>query len=157
MKISITLFGLLFAASAYAGPSDSQLLKCSFRESMSISFGYSSIYTFTGSLKDAGGESAHFYELTDVSTVAVDDSGSTNFPGRHVGDTMADINNHPWGGTVLLDIASKATTGPTAFHILVFANSEQKETSVLQAYKINSLNGNGLSGSCEVLDARLLD
>ena len=131
------------------------LMKCSFRESMSTSFGYSSIYSFAGTIKDQGSNDSHFYEVDGV-TAAIDRGPSTNVPGSHIGDTTGTINNAPWGGKVMIDIASKAKSGPLAFRIMVFSPAATDPVGSLPAYKITSVNGAGLAGSCSSVDSRLL-
>jgi hypothetical protein len=142
-----------FASSAYAD--SGFLVKCEFLESASVSFGYSSVYTFTGEIKDAGERGTHYYEMDGDVHAAVDQTPSTNFPGKHLGDTLVEFNNHPWGGKVLIDIASKTEVAGKSFRILIFPGASDRPHPVWSAYKISSTNGTGLAGGCEDLDPRL--
>src|ERR1700722_8454829 len=100
-SVVVAMLGALsFLSNAQASTGETLLMKCSFRESSSVSFGFSSIYTIKGSIKDGGDGTLHFYEVDGSAKVSIDNSPSTNFPGRHVADTTADVNNHPWGQKV---------------------------------------------------------
>ena len=149
---ALAVAGLLNAFNASAD--DQMILQCSFLESMSVSFGFSSVYTVRGTITDAGSAGGHFYEVNGPVEVSIDDTGSTNTPARHLGDTGAVLNNHPWGNRVLVDVASASTSGADAFRILVFSAPSNTPNPIFSAYKITSLNGNGLAGSCQ-LDPRL--
>jgi len=152
MKKTLFIASIFIFSSAFA--SEQPIMKCFFLESMSISFGHSSVYTMKGNITDEGDRNFHFYEVNGLAIASVDDTGSTNFPGRHLGDVAVVINNHPWGNRVLVDAASTVTTGATAFRILVFQVPSATQPPVFSAYKVSALNGLGLAGSC-YLDPRL--
>ena len=134
----------------------SLLMKCSFVESMSVSFGYRSIYIISGNISVLDPEADEaFFEVKDPVQVSIDRSSSTNFPGKHVGDTTATMNNHPWGNKVMIDVASTDSKSKLAFRIFVFPEASAK-ASFFSAYKIDSLSGNGLAGSCTYVEPRLV-
>jgi hypothetical protein len=164
MKKLVFATSFLFLNSAYAFqpatslapvPAPTKLLTCSFLESMSASFGYSSVYTIEGKVTamDPGVQDP-FYEVNGTVNVAIDDTASTNVRAQHIADTTATLNNHPWGSKVQIDITSTQTTGASAFRILVFSGVQTDGS--FEAYKIDSLTGNGLSGSCSSVDPRLV-
>lgn len=132
--------------------SPSVLLKCRFVRSLSVSFGYSDVYTVTGDLKDAGPPSFPFFESSGLITASVDQTASTNFPGKHLGDTPVTLNNHTGSGEALLDIRATTEVNGEGFRILVFSNPSGASWS---AYEMLWPSGEGIAGSCESLDPRL--
>ncbi len=159
-KITLAL-SMLFVFSAFADstvtvPTPSALLTCSFVESLSVSFGYRSIYAFNGTISvlDAQAQDP-FYEVSGPINVAISKSASTNRPAEPVGQGTANMNNHPWGTRVMLDIASTGDSGDTAFRILVFPGTVES-SGAFSAYKMDTLTGNGFSGICTSVDPRLI-
>jgi hypothetical protein len=149
ISLALALIGSVALSSiCSADEGDSVLVRCAFRRSMSASFGYSYVYTFAGKLKSLGTSENPFYKLDGPARVAIDRTASTNTPGGHVRDAMAEINNHPWGNRVALDIDSEG------FRIIVFPNPSQP--GVWDAYGMDSGRSVGLAGTCKDLDPKMV-
>ena len=144
------------AAQASAG--EKLLMQCSFVESASVSFGFSSIYTIKGSLKELSlNGPEHFYEVDGPAHVSIDDTASTNFPGKHIANTTANVENHTDSDNVLIDVTSTEESGAGAFRIEVFPGKSNTPNPYYKAYKTDTLNGIGISGACYKVDPQLVE